>query len=466
MHVLFAAAELAPLASVGGLSQAASGLVDELRRSGLDVDVVVPDYDPSIELVDEVRHPLDVPGWVGPASVRVGVHPVCGAVHLVTVPGIDRPHPYLRADGNGWEDNDTRFLRFGRATAALADALRPDVVHLNDWHTATALAALEPTVPTVFTIHNLAYQGATDASWLTQIGPRSAAFARHGGTNPLAGAIRLADAVVAVSPSYAAEIRGADHGAGLDDLLRERGDALVGILNGIDTRRWDPATDAALARNFDATDLSGRVVDRTDLLARLGWSDVAAPDDPVVVMVTRLVDQKGVDLALDCVPFLAGIGLRLAVLGAGDARLAQALRDAATARPDRVAFVEGYDDDLARRCLGGADLLLMPSRFEPCGLTQLQAMRYGTLPVVTAVGGLRDTVVDLDADPRHGTGWVAALPEIAHVLDALWRARRGLTDRRRTGTLRRRVLRRDTSWAAPAAAHVALYDRVRSRHTA
>jgi len=462
VHVLFAAAELAPLASVGGLSQAAAGLVDELRRSGTEVTVVVPDYDPTVRLVDEVRIPIDVPAWVGTASVRTGVHDVCGAVHLVDVAGIERPHPYLRADGTGWEDNDGRFLRFGRAVAALAAALRPDVVHLNDWHTATALAALDPTVPTVFTIHNLAYQGATDAAWLEDIGPRGTAFARHGGTNPLAGAVRLADAVVAVSPTYATEIVHPDHGAGLDDLLRERGDSLVGILNGIDTRRWDPATDGELARPFDASDLAGRTVDRDDLLDRLGWGHVTDRDDPVAVMVTRLVEQKGVDLALGCVPFLAGIGLRLAVLGAGDAALAASLRDAAAAHPRRIAFVEGYDDGLARRFLAGADLLLMPSRFEPCGLTQLQAMRYGALPVVTAVGGLRDTVVDLDADPRHGTGWVAARPTTVDVLDALWRARRGLSDRRRVAALRRRVLRLDTSWAAPAREHLALYERVRS----
>ncbi|MBM3684373.1 MAG: glycosyltransferase [Actinobacteria bacterium] len=463
MHVLFAAAELAPLASVGGLSQAAAGLVDELRRQGVRVTVVVPDYDPSIGLGDEEGSAVAVPDWVGPTRRRRGVHPVCGPVDLLTVPGIDRPHPYLRADGTGWEDNDARFLRFGRAVAALAETVRPDVVHLNDWHTATALAALDPAQATVLTVHNLAYQGTTDVAWAAKIGPRGDAFVRDGTMNPLAGGIRLADAVVAVSPSYAGEILHPAHGAGLDDLLRARGDTLVGILNGIDTRRWDPATDTNLARRFDAGDPTGRAADRTDLLDQLGWDDA---EDPVVVMVTRLVEQKGVDLALACVPFLAGMRMRLAVLGAGERHLAGALRDAAAERPDRVAFVEGYDDGLARRFLAGADLLLMPSRFEPCGLTQLQAMRYGAFPVVTAVGGLRDTVVDLDADPRHGNGWVAADADVPHLLDALWRARRGLTDRRRTTALRRRILRLDASWARPARAHIELYRQALRRRSA
>ena len=202
MRVLFATAELSPIATVGGLAAAAAGLSLELRRQGVDVELVVPDYG-DVELSDESVIELDVPAWVGPARIRVGDHPIAGRLHLVDVPGMARSHPYLRPDGDGWPDNAERFFRFARAIAARVEQAPPDVLHLNDWHTGAVLAALTDQPPTVVSIHNLAYQGVAPGPWLRRIGPRAEHYEWWGGANPLTGAFALADAIVAVSPNYA-----------------------------------------------------------------------------------------------------------------------------------------------------------------------------------------------------------------------------------------------------------------------
>jgi len=452
VRVVFAAAELSPVAAVGGLAAAAAGLTGELRRAGVAVDVVVPDYG-GVELTDETVTALDVPAWVGSAAVRRGHHDVLGWLHLVSVPGIARPHPYLDAAGEGWPDNAERFFRFARAVAAFVEASTPDVLHLNDWHTGSVLAALADPPPTVVSIHNLAYQGTADGSWLGLLGPRSAHYEWWGDTNPLSGALALADRIVAVSPNYATEITTPEGGFGLDGPLRHRRDALVGIVNGIDTDIWDPAHDDLIAAGFDAADLDERAANRIALLERFGWADDAVP---LATVVTRLTHQKGIDLLAPLVPLLDQIPMRLAVLGSGDAGLAAHLRDLAAWYPDTFAFVEAYDEALSHLMFAGADLYVMPSRFEPCGLTQMQAMRYGAIPVVTAVGGLVDTVLDADLDPR-GTGFVAGRSTPEDVMAALFRAARRSRNRRRRRSLQKRIMAIDWSWATPAERYRALY---------
>jgi starch synthase len=456
VRVLFATAELAPVAAVGGLAQAAAGLVRELRRRGVEVEVALPDY-AGVGLEDEERLELDVPAWAAPAIARRGTHSEFGGLTLVSVPGIERPHPYQDADGTGWTDNDARFIGFAAAVAALARADPLDVLHLNDWHTGAAAAGLHGVVPIVLSVHNLAHQGRTRAVWLERLGPHAAAFAMDGGCNPLAGAIALADAVVLVSPTYREEVLRPAFGAGLDGLLRERGDAVVGILNGIDTEIWDPAHDPHLPAPFHSRGLSGKALARAALRDRLGLPERPGP---LASAVTRLAEQKGVDLVLPLVPELRSLGVQVGILGAGDARLAEALRAAAAAHPSSFAFVEGYDESLAHLLIAGGDLLLMPSRFEPCGLTQMQAMRYGTLPIVTDVGGLHDTVSDLDEDPERGTGWRADAPDVASLRDALVRAVRGWADPAVREGAQLRGMGADWSWSAPAAAYVELYARV------
>lgn len=452
VRALFATAELSPIATVGGLAAAAAGLATELRRLGVDVDLVMPDYG-GISLIDETSIELPVPEWVGAAVIRRGVHPDVGGLTLVSVPGMARSHPYLRPDGSGWADNAERFFRFARAVAALVELERPDVLHLNDWHTGPVLAALETPPPTVVSIHNLAYQGVAGGEWLDVIGPRSSHFEWWGGTNPLSGALALGDRIVAVSPNYADEIRTPDGGFGLDGPLRQRGDAVCGIINGIDITIWDPESDQHLVAAFDARRLDDRAANRAVVLDRFGFD---ADDEPLAVVVTRLTEQKGIDLLTPIIPLLDQIPVRLAILGSGDAVLAAELTELADRYGDRFGFVDGYDEQLSHTMFGGGDLFLMPSRFEPCGLTQMQAMRYGCVPVVTAVGGLVDTVPDADQDPS-GLGFVAERPQSTDLLAAMFRASRRVTNRRRRVALQKRMMAVDWSWAGPAREYMALY---------
>ncbi|MCA9603087.1 MAG: glycogen/starch synthase, partial [Myxococcales bacterium] len=406
------------------------------------------------------RIELKVPKWVGPASVRRGVHAEAGALDLVSVEGMARPHPYLLPSGEGFPDNDERFLRFSAAVAALTERDAPDVLHLNDWHTATALAALESPPPSVLSIHNLVYQGITAPAWLTKIGPRAKAFERQKECNPLAGGIALADRIVVVSPTYAKEVRTPAGGAGLDALLTSRAGQLVGILNGIDTTVWDPAHDRALVRTYGARTLWRKEANREALRKDLGLR--LRPDVPLFVVLSRLAHQKGIDLLVPLLRFFPALPAQLAVLGAGERDVASGLKDAVARSRGDIAFVEGYDEGMSHRLLAAGDMLLMPSRFEPCGLTQMQAMRYGTLPVATDVGGLHDTIVDLDQDPERGNGWLAAEPSEVAVLDAIHRAVRGWHRKALRRGAQRRAIATDWSWKRPAREYLELYRRVGS----
>ena len=465
MRVLFATAELAPLVRVGGLAEAAAGLVLALRKAGVEVDVVVPDYagrgEGGTELTAQIDETLDVPEWVGGASARTGTLADFGTVTLVDVPGIARSHPYMQpGGGEGWWDNDRRFMAFSAAAAALAKARNADVLHVNDWHTGPAVAFADPDIPTVASIHNLAYQGVCDGGWLALFGDRASAYEWYGSCNPLVGALKLADRVVAVSPNYAREIRTPEFGCGVDGALVERGAAVVGILNGIDSDAWNPAGDAFLPARFSAadfrmTDAAGKLACRRALRNELGLREVYGP---VIGFVTRLVDQKGVDLAIDAAQFLASTDAQLVVLGAGDPYLAARLRALEAAQPDRVAFRDAFDLSLAHRIFAGSDLYLMPSRFEPCGLAQMQAMTYATLPVVTDVGGLHDTVIDADTDLVRGTGFVSPTVSAAGIVDALHRAARGWASKKRRLSMIRNGMAVDWSWDGPAREYVALYE--------
>jgi starch synthase len=459
MRIVFATAEFHGIASVGGLALAASGLVHELRRQGVTVDLVMPEYG-GVVLEDERVERIDVADWVGPVWVRSGRHAVAGDVHLVWLPGMDRPHPYLDPTGTGWGDNDYRFLAFSRAVAALFQQRGGDVLHLNDWHTAAALAAFPENPPSVLSIHNLAYQGTTTGDWLARLGPRSWAYEWWGDCNPFLGGLRLADAIVAVSPNYAREIQRPESGVGVDGVMRERADHVHGILNGIDTTVWGPATDRFLDEPFGPGDLSGKAAATEALLAELGLDPGPGP---LVVMVTRLTELKGLDLVPPLLPYLRRLGVRMAILGAGDAHTAHQLQEAARANPGIVAFVEGYDEALSHRLFAGGDLLLMPSRFEPCGLAQMQAMRYGTLPVGVDVGGLHDTIVDASDDRTRGTGWLAHHATPLDLLDALHRAVAGWRDKGLLGAMRERGMTTDWSWRLPALEHIALYEHVQRR---
>lgn len=452
MRVLFATAELTPFVKVGGLADFSAGLVTALRREEVSVEVILPDYG-RLPFDEAASHEVAMPAWATSARAREGE--LAGfPVTLVSMPEMTRPHPYIDADGEGWPNNDRRFFSFAAAIASWASQTSPDIIHLNDWHTGPVLGFLSEPPPSVLTIHNLAYQGVTSADWLLALRRRPEAFEWYGDTNPLTGAIALADRVVTVSPTFARESLDPATSFGLSGPLEARGTDFIGILNGIDTDVWNPATDPHLTRHYDSTNVSTKRLLGRRLVEELGW---APSHEPLIGMVTRLTGQKGVDIALEMALSLDQIGARMVLLGSGERALADAARYIQERLPDRFVFREGYDEGLSHRIFGGADLYLMPSRFEPAGLTQMQAMRYGTIPVVTDVGGLHDTVIDADEDPENGTGFVSEDISAGAMTDALDRAVRAWRSTRRRGRIRRNGMEIDWSWNAPARTYLDLY---------
>jgi starch synthase len=455
MRILFAAAEMAPLVRVGGLGEVAGGLTKALRAAGAEVQMVVPDYSET-PLADERIEVIEVPEWVGAATARTGTLEGFGEVTLVDVPDIRRLGAYGDPDGDGYTDNDRRFFAFSAAVAAIASSSNPDIVHVNDWHTGAVLAWAPEHIPTVASIHNLAYQGHADPGWLLVFGDRSTAYDRDGHCNPLAGSLLLADRVVAVSPNYATEILHEPLACGMEDILRARSadGALVGIINGIDGAEWNPETDASLAAPFTAKKLTGKKACKAALRATM---DLPEASGPLFGFVTRLVEQKGIEYVIEMAQFLDSIDGQLVILGSGERALSDAVQQLVETNRDRVAFYQGYDLDLSHQIFAGADCYVMPSRFEPCGLAQMQAMAYGTLPVVTDVGGLHDTVIDLTRHPTVGTGFVSRTVSGAGMVDAMHRAAGLFTDRKQWAAAQHRAMTTDWTWAGPTQEYLELY---------
>jgi starch synthase len=465
MRVMFAAAEMAPLVRVGGLGEVAGGLTKALREAGVTVDMVLPDYF-GTALDDERVVELDVPEWAGPATARTGFLGGYGELTLVTVPDIRRSGAYGDPGGEGYWDNDRRFFAFSAAVAALTHQLRPDVIHVNDWHTGAALAWIPDDIGSVASIHNLAYQGDADRGWLLAFGDRAHAYDRNGRCNPLAGSLILADRVVAVSPNYANEIRTDPLACGMSDILGAKAgsDSLVGIVNGIDVEEWNPWTDPALVKRFRWGSMTGKRACKEGLLDQVGLPKTAT--GPLFGFVSRLVDQKGVEYVIEMARFLDSVDGALVVLGNGDRYLSDNLHQLAAQHPDRVAFHEGFDLTLSHRIFGGIDAYLMPSRFEPCGLAQMQAMTYGALPVVTDVGGLHDTVIDADRHETSGTGIVARAVSAEGMVDALHRTARLHANKRRWTAVQQRAMAIDWSWSGSCQTYIELYESVISRRHA
>lgn len=445
LRVAFLAAECEPWAKTGGLADVTDALARALGRSAdhaVDrVDVFlpryrsVPDPDPATVLAETRLAVPDPRARDGSSDVTV----VDVAADGYRLRLIDHPPAFDRAgfygDGAGdYPDNAWRFGLYCRAAleALRADGDRLDVLHLHDWHagpTAVFRAlryADDPIVSRaaiVTTLHNLAYHGWTPNSALAQLGlqPGDAAVGQNAdGIDLLAAAIGGAEIVNTVSPTFAREALTPDFGMGLDGLLRSRGDRFIGILNGLDTGVWDPATDRDLAAPYGRTDLAGKARCRADLLERVGFA--ADDDGPVIGMIGRLDPQKGFDLLADAAPRLTERGARLIVQGSGHPSLADPFRALAQASPDRIAFIERFDRAMARRIYAGADLFAMPSRFEPCGQGQMIALRYGTPPIVHRTGGLADTVIDATERPGDGTGFVFDEPSPAALFAACERA--------------------------------------------
>lgn len=469
MKVLFVSNEVAPFAKVGGLADVAGSLPPAIAERGHDIRVIMPQHRscPADEECEIALPSLSVqsPGQAHVCQVLETRLPGTDVpVYLIKYdPFFDRPDVYGPA-GDDYPDSAERYAFFCRAAIAANRALRfnADVIHANDWPTGLipAFQSLNPLgLPTVFTIHNLAYQGRFDLSRAAAIDvdPASKAMRliEHGGQiNYMAAAIRCARIINTVSERYAREIQATAFGEGLDGLLRERADDLYGILNGIDYDHWSPVNDAEIAATYSAGDLSGKAKCKCALQRELGLP--VNPDLPVVSAISRLVYQKGLDVLADALPGVLGLPIQLVLLGTGDPALEDRFRALAARHPEAISAQIRYDEGLARRIYAGSDIFVMPSRYEPCGLSQLIAMAYGTVPVVRATGGLADTVSEHDGEQ---TGFVFTCLDPSDLAAALGRAVRAWHDSPRWRTLMRRCMQQDYSWSRSAGAYIELYEK-------
>ncbi|PIU32171.1 MAG: glycogen synthase GlgA [Syntrophobacteraceae bacterium CG07_land_8_20_14_0_80_61_8] len=478
LPVLFCASEAVPFAQTGGLGDVVTALTDALRGLGCDSRILLPFYRETRDRI-QAASPLaeNIPLQIGDRTVTGHFWETKTAagtpVYLLEKDEFfDRSHLYGNPRRGDYEDSPERFTALSRAVHALCTSLdwAPRVLHLHDWQSALGAAYLRffwrqekrfAATRCLFTIHNLGYQGLFPAPAFRLTGLPWEAFTMHGlefwgQCNLLKAGIKYADRLNTVSPKYSLEIQTPEFGFGLDQDLYARRPDLSGILNGIADDVWNPATDPHLKAPFDADHLNGKWLCKLALLKELGFGN-AARGRPLLAMVGRLAAQKGLDLLLEILPDLLSRPLSMVILGSGDPALQQQLRSAATAHPEQIKVVIGFDDPLAHRIEAGADFFLMPSRYEPCGLNQMYSLRYGTLPVVHAVGGLDDSVRDLDRDPDQGTGFKFyryASADFLAAIDAALTLYGNPTARR---DLRKRAMRQDFSWQRSARRYLDLY---------
>ena len=476
--VLFVTSEAHPLVKTGGLGDISGSLPVALGHLHRDVRMIMPAY----RGVKEQCGPLQTVAELSLATGEVSIHAARFPGTEVVLYLVDAPQwfdrdggPYGPVPGQDWPDNPQRFALFCRAVVDIALNQAgldwfPDVVHCNDWQSGLipALLSLQTVRPaTIFTIHNLAYQGMFPAETFKELKlppplwhPGGLEF--HGHLSFMKGGLIYADMLSTVSPTYAGEIRSPEYGYGLEGLLDARADRLTGILNGVDYDQWDPAHDKFLAAPFGPTDLGGKAIDKQALEQEFGL--IPDAEAPLIGMVGRLAHQKGVDLVIDALPRLLEGPIRMVVLGTGDTDLEQALEAAAKAHPERIAVNIGYDEGLAHRIEAGADMFLMPSRYEPCGLNQMYSLRYGTVPIVRRTGGLADAVTD--ATPGNlATGQANGVLFDAPDPNALAAAVEHAVHLYQQPEVWHRIMitgmNRDFGWAASAWEYTMLYRRAR-----
>jgi starch synthase len=470
--VLAVASEVFPLVKTGGLADVVGALPAALRGHDVDMRLLVPGYPSVIAALKspDVAHRMkDLFG--GPARLLSGKSGnldllVLDAPHLYDRPG----NPYLGPDGRDWPDNWKRFAALSLVANDIGrgalPAFVPDIVHAHDWQASLAAVYLRTGVNTntkvIVTIHNLAFQGNFPATIFADLRLPAKAFTidgveYYGGVSYLKGGLQFADAITTVSPTYAEEICTPAGGMGLDGLLRARHGALSGIVNGIDTNVWNPETDTNIAARYTAARLSARNANKRQIEKRFG---LETGNGMIFCVISRLAWQKGMDLLGECIDGLVGAGARLAVLGSGDAALEGLFRSATARHRGRVGVVTGYDEPLAHLLQAGADAILIPSRFEPCGLTQFCGLRYGCVPVVSRVGGLADTIIDAN-DAALSAGVATGLQffpiETMALRGAINRAIALYSDRRAWQTMQKRGMRSDVSWQNSASRYADLY---------
>lgn len=481
-RVLSVASEAAGLIKTGGLADVAAALPAALAAQGVEITTFIPGYPAVLKALGKAKAVHSWDALLGtPAKLlagTIGDQPLL----VLDAPALFRREggPYAGPDGRDWDDNWHRFAAFARAAADIAGGAVKgrsfDLVHVHDWQAGLVPAYLRfaplaggRAVPSVITIHNMAFQGYYPADVFERLNLPAAAWTvdgveSYGGIGFLKAGMQLADAITTVSPTYAGEIRIPEFGMGLEGLVLARSASVHGILNGIDTAEWNPATDPNLAATFSATRLAPRKKNKRAIEQELG---LERSDGPLFVVVSRLTWQKGMDVLVQVLDHLVGIGGRLALLGSGDAEIEHQFQDAAARHPGRIAVRLGYDEALAHRLQGGADAILVPSRFEPCGLTQLYALAYGCVPVVSRTGGLADTVIDanpagLRAGVATGLQMNAVTPNA--LMMAISRAVQLHADPATWTQLQKNGMKADFSWAASGAAYAALYRQLIKDH--
>jgi starch synthase len=476
MKIVHAASELFPYMKTGGLADAVGALTTALADNGHDVSVFLPGYRAALEHKDaagaerKLRLKIELGSQFMSGDVRVfsprknlKIYVICREEYF------DRRNPY----GNGerdYEDNADRFSFFCKGvveTLRLGD-INADIVHTHDWQAALLPLMLREAershsvtlaLKTIFTIHNIAYQGVFPKSAFYRTNLPEDLFHMDGleyysQMNMMKGGILFADRVTTVSPRYAKEIQTPEFGCGLDGVVQTRADDIVGLLNGVDTSIWNPAVDAMVPARFSAANMSGKAVCRADLMKRAGF----APGfkGPIYGMICRLTEQKGVDLVLANRDFFLNQDCKLVVLGSGDYRLEQELRLLATEAPQKIHLVAKLDEAMSHLIEAGSDFFVMPSIFEPCGLNQMYSQVYGTVPIVSRVGGLADTVIDADENMLLGTGLMCD-PNAASLRDALERSVKLFADPKRYVAVQQRGMAKDFSWKSAAAGYERLY---------
>jgi starch synthase len=472
MNVLFVAAEAAPLIKTGGLADVAGALPAALRADGHDVRVVMPYYRQLRERGVKVEGPIAATFLpLGERAEELRVWKVADSATPVYL--LDIPAAFERDSIYGDRDDDRRFILFARGVLALMQHLRevtgwqPSVVHSHDWHAALVSNYLRTFheytfghIATVFTIHNLAYQGQFSPDTLAAAGLSERGLIENGlgagiggQFNFMARGLVYSDVVSTVSPTYAQEIMTGEYGERLDPILRSRRDRVTGILNGIDTAAFDPSTDGNLVAQYSADDIDGKRTCKAALQKELGFA--VSSDTPVLGIVSRLVEQKGFDLLDAAIPWMMlQTTAQLVILGSGQPYLQDIMLRHAAAHPGRIAVRLGFDAGLAQRIYAGSDAFLMPSRFEPCGLGQMIALRYGSVPIVRATGGLNDTV----REGWSGNGFVFHQYEARHFIEAIERTLVAYADPGSWALLRERGMRENNSWTRAAQQYVGVYE--------
>jgi starch synthase len=476
MHIWMAASEMAPYAKTGGLADVLQALPAALARAGDEVTVVLPFYRAIWERIEVEDRGMDLSIELGERQIRARV------LEGKTEEGVriffirrdeyfDRTSLYGTAEGD-YDDNSERFIFFSKAACQLPRLMnqRPDIFHCHDWQTALVplFIKLEKRISgfysgtgTVFTIHNLAYQGTfwgLDFPMMNLpdefYSPAGLEF--YGNINLLKAGILFADEITTVSPTYAREIQTEEHGCGLHEVIGSRADHLHGILNGVDENVWDPASDPFISENYSYNDLSGKDVCRDELLKDAGFTPDPDRKIPVIGWVGRLAEQKGLDILLPALDAMVNLSLRFVFLGSGDAAYEAEIRDAAAKYPQSVAAAIGYDNQLAHRIEAGADMFLMPSRFEPCGLNQLYSLIYGTVPIVRSTGGLADTVQDWDG--RNGNGFVFEKYDPMELIETVHRAVSAFRKPAVWAKIQAAGMRQDFGWAKVSQHYRRIYE--------